>query len=311
MNTDPMIQDNKFQPLDKSIYKADHDKQYKSMSFSQDVWRRLKKHKPAMISLFFLIVITFMAFAGPYMNEHDADYQNYDSIKMEPTMENDYWFGTDTLGRDMWTRTWEGAKISLLIGVVAATLDVIFGVVYGAIAGYFGGRIDFIMMRFIEIIVSIPNIIFTILLLMVIERGILAIIIAIALTGWVGMARLIRGQVMSLKSREYVLAARSLGTKPMKLIRVHLIPNMVGPMMVNMSFTIPAAIFAEAVLSFIGLGVPLPDASLGSLVNDGRKLLLLEPHLLFFPATIITLIILSFSIFGDGLRDAVDPRLRK
>ncbi|MGM7680666.1 ABC transporter permease [Cytobacillus sp. Hm23] len=311
MNTDPMIQDKRFQPLDKSIYKADHDKQYKSMSFSQDVWRRLKKHKPAMISLFFLVVITFMAFAGPYMNEHDADYQNYDSIKMEPTMENDYWFGTDTLGRDMWTRTWEGAKISLLIGVVAATLDVIFGVVYGAIAGYFGGRIDFIMMRFIEIIVSIPNIIFTILLLMVIERGILAIIIAIALTGWVGMARLIRGQVMSLKSREYVLAARSLGSKPMKLIRVHLIPNMVGPMMVNMSFTIPAAIFAEAVLSFIGLGVPLPDASLGSLVNDGRKLLLLEPHLLFFPATIITLIILSFSIFGDGLRDAVDPRLRK
>ncbi|WP_214481765.1 ABC transporter permease [Bacillus sp. SM2101] len=311
MNTDPMIQDKRFQPLDKSIYKADHDKQYKSMSFSQDVWRRLKKHKPAMISFFFLIVITFMAFAGPYMNEHDADYQNYDSIKMEPTMENDYWFGTDTLGRDMWTRTWEGAKISLLIGVVAATLDVIFGVVYGAIAGYFGGRIDFIMMRFIEIIVSIPNIIFTILLLMVIDRGILAIIIAIALTGWVGMARLIRGQVMSLKSREYVLAARSLGTKPMKLIRVHLIPNMVGPMMVNMSFTIPAAIFAEAVLSFIGLGVPLPDASLGSLVNDGRKLLLLEPHLLFFPATIITLIILSFSIFGDGLRDAVDPRLRK
>ncbi|MDX8366359.1 ABC transporter permease [Cytobacillus sp. IB215665] len=311
MNTDPMIQDKRFQPLDKSIYKADQDKQYKSMSFSQDVWRRLKKHKPAMISLFFLVVITFMAFAGPYMNEHEADYQNYDSIKMEPTMENDYWFGTDTLGRDMWTRTWEGAKISLLIGVVAATLDVIFGVVYGAISGYFGGRIDFIMMRFIEIIVSIPNIIFTILLLMVIERGILAIIIAIALTGWVGMARLIRGQVMSLKSREYVLAARSLGSKPMKLIRVHLIPNMVGPMMVNMSFTIPAAIFAEAVLSFIGLGVPLPDASLGSLVNDGRKLLLLEPHLLFFPATIITLIILSFSIFGDGLRDAVDPRLRK
>ncbi|NDI36190.1 ABC transporter permease [Chengkuizengella sediminis] len=311
MNTNPSTTNEKFTPLNKETLFA-NEKDYKSVSFSQDVWRRLKKHKPAMVSIAVLITITLLVFVGPFMNEHDATSQNYEMIKLKPTMEGSYWFGSDDLGRDMWTRTWEGAKVSLLIGVVAALLDVVFGIVYGVISGYFGGRTDFIMMRFIEIIVGIPNIIITILLVIILEPGITAIIIAIAVSGWAGMARLVRGQVLSLKNKEFILAARSLGTKPAKMMRVHLIPNMVGPVLVNISFTIPYAIFAEAVLSFIGLGVPVPDASLGTLINDGRKFLLTgSPYLLFIPATILTLIVTAFSIFGDGLRDAVDPRLRK
>ncbi|MDP5275542.1 ABC transporter permease [Chengkuizengella axinellae] len=316
MNTNPTISKDRFEKIDKNVL-FEGEKDYKSVSFSQDVWRRLKQHKPAMISIFILIFIVLMSLFAPLMNEHDAMTQIYtnsegeSNLKHTPTLTDNNWFGTDEFGRDMWTRTWEGARVSLLIGVIAASLDVVFGIVYGVIAGYFGGRADFLMMRFIEIIVSIPNIIIVVLLILVLEPGITAIIIAIALTGWVGMARLVRGQVFSLKNREFILAARSLGTKPAKMMSMHLIPNMVGPVLVNISFTIPFAIFTEAFLSFIGLGVPVPYASLGSLISDSRNFVTTYPFLLLIPATILTLIVTSFSIFGDGLRDAVDPKLRK
>lgn len=304
------ISNEMFQPLPKNSLDQEVITR-KSLTFWQDAWRRLKQNKVALSAMVILVIIIFMAIFGPMMNKHDFSTQNYDMLRKTPTLENQYWFGTDDLGRDIWTRLWSGARLSLFIGFVAAGLDLIIGVLYGTVSGYLGGRTDNIMMRIIEILAGIPSLIVTILLVMVLQPGVTAIIIAIALTGWIGMARLVRGQVLSLKSREFVMAARTLGANTQWMMMKHLVPNMMGPIIVLVSFTIPGAIFAEATLSFIGLGVPVPHASLGSLTSDGRNYLLNAPYILFFPATVISLVLLVFSLFGDGLRDALDPRLRK
>ncbi len=310
MNGKKPISNEMFQPLPKNSLDQEAITR-KSLTFWQDAWRRLKQNKIALSAMIILALIIFMAIFGPMMNKHDFSTQNYDMLRKTPTLENQYWFGTDDLGRDLWTRVWTGTRLSLFIGFVAAGLDLIIGVLYGTISGYLGGRTDNIMMRIIEILAGIPNLIVTILLVMVLQPGVTAIIIAIALTGWIGMARLVRGQVLSLKSREFVMAARTLGANTQWMMIKHLIPNMMGPIIVLVSFTIPAAIFAEATLSFIGLGVPVPQASLGSLTSEGRSWLLNAPYILFFPAFVISVVLLVFSLFGDGLRDALDPRLRK
>lgn len=222
-----------------------------------------------------------------------------------------YVFGTDYLGRDMFIRVIYGGRISLTVGFVAAFLNFVIGVLYGGIAGYFGGRIDNIMMRIVDIIGSIPTLLYVILLMVIMPPGLGTIIIALSITHWLGMARIVRGQVLSLKEQEFVLAAQTLGASTSRIMLKHLIPNIMGPVMVSVTMQVPAAIFTEAFLSFVGLGISAPKASWGALCNDALAGLFTYPYQLFYPAIAISVTILAFNLFGDGLRDALDPKLRK
>jgi len=280
-----------------------------SMTYWQDAWRRLKMNKVAMASLAFLIFLGIMAIIGPYLLPYKYSDQNLMMTNRPPSAE--HWFGTDYLGRDLFVRTWMGARISLTIGIAAALLDGIIGVIYGGISGYFGGQVDNIMMRIVDILYGIPYLILVILLMLVMGPGVVTIIVAMVMTGWVGMARLVRGQVLQLKEQEFVMAAKTLGASPARIILKHLIPNTIGPIIVSITFDVPAAIFTEAFLSYIGLGVQPPLASWGTLASDATNVLLLYPYQLFFPAFFISMTMLSFNLLGDGLRDALDPRLRK
>lgn len=225
--------------------------------------------------------------------------------------EDYYWFGTDTLGRDLFTRTWYGTRVSLYIAFLAAAIDMVVGVAYGGISAYYGGRVDNVMQRIIEILVGIPNLVVVILMIMILDPGIISITIALTITGWTGMARIVRGQVLKLKGQEFVLASRTLGASNGKILSRHLIPNTLAMIIVNTMFTIPSAIFFEAFLSFIGLGLQAPDASLGTLINEGFDALQINPHIMIFPAMVISLIMIGFNILADGLRDALDPKMRE
>ena len=290
--------------------KASYDKIVRpSLTYWSDAWRRLKENKLAIISLIILIAVVAMAFIGPKLKPYEYDYQDYAVINKEPDAE--HWFGTDELGRDIFVRCWEGAKVSLFVALVSTIINVTIGILYGGIAGYLGGRTDLIMMRFIEIIYSIPELLWVILLMVVLGQGLDTIIIAISITGWGGMARLVRGQVLQLKQMEFVLAAKTLGADTSRIITKHLIPNTMGPILINLNFQVPGAIFTEAMLSYIGLGIPEPLASWGTLAQRGTRMLLIHPYQLFFPALLISITMLAFNILGDGLRDSLDPKLRK
>ncbi|HBC98302.1 MAG TPA: diguanylate cyclase [Lachnoclostridium sp.] len=275
----------------------------------QDGWLRLKKNKAAVVCLFTLIAIGLLAILAPEFSRYSYKETNYDIIYQIPSME--HLFGTDQFGRDLWVRTWMGTRISLLIALVAALLDLTLGVTYGAVSALAGGKVDAVMQRIIEVLVGIPHLIIVILLMMVMPAGIWTIVVALSITGWVNMARLVRGSILKLKNQEFVLAARVLGTSTAGIIWKHLIPNTVGVIVINAMFTIPSAIFTEAFLSFIGIGMQEPKASLGVLINNGYQVLRNFPHVLIFPAIVIVLIMVCFSILGDGLRDALDPRMRK
>ncbi|KIL41739.1 diguanylate cyclase [Gordoniibacillus kamchatkensis] len=280
-----------------------------SVNYWKDAWRRLRKNRLAMAGLTILVLIALLAIFAPMFSHYKYDQQMLTLRNHGPSAE--YWFGNDDFGRDLWTRVWVGARISLMIGIIAAIIDLIVGVIYGGISGYFGGRVDDIMQRVIEIVYSIPYLLIAILLIMVIGPGVSSIILAYAITGWVPMARLVRGQVLSLKEQEYVLASRTLGSSPWRIIFRHLIPNALGIIIVQITFVVPQAIFVEAFLSFIGLGVRVPLASLGYLLSDGATYMRLYPHRLLFPTAVFSLILLSFNVLGDGLRDALDPKMRK
>ncbi len=279
------------------------------IGYWQDVWMRFRKNKLALTGLTIMPVLTIMAIIGPVISSWD--YRECDYGHFNEFVSSRHWFGTDYLGRDMFTRLWHGTRISLFIGVTAALIDLVIGVMWGGIAGYFGGVVDDIMMRIVDILYGIPYLLVVILLLVVMEPGLTSIIIAMSLTGWVGMARLVRGQVLQLKEMEYVLAARSIGASPSRIIARHLIPNTMGVVLVSLTSSIPGAIFGEAFLSFIGLGVPMPQASLGTLANEGYQVLRIYPQNMIIPAVVMSLLILSFNFVGDGLRDALDPRLRQ
>jgi oligopeptide transport system permease protein len=280
-----------------------------SISAWKDVWMRLKSNKIAMIGLIILMIIVLMSIVGPFLTPYNFETNNLMNTNKPPSFE--HWFGTDDLGRDMFDRTWMGATISLRVGLFAALIDLVIGVIYGGIMGYYGGRVDEVMNRAAEIMYSIPHLLIIILLVVVMQPSLFTIVIALGLTGWVNMAWIVRGQIMQLKTQDYVLASRSLGAGSSRIIFRHLIPNAIGPIIVTLTLTVPAAIFAEAFLSFLGLGVQSPAASWGTMISDARSSMTIFPWRIFFPAVFISLTILAFNIFGDGLRDAFDPKLRK
>jgi len=281
-----------------------------SMTYWQDAARRFKKNKVAVASLIYMMLIILGAILIPLFTKRSMSEQDLMSTYLKP-FTGGYIFGTDELGRDLWVRVWYGARISLFIGFAAAFVDFIIGVIVGGIAGYYGGKIDNFLMRIVDILIGIPYLMVVILLTMVFSPGVLTIVVALSITGWTGMARLVRGQIMQLKEQEFVLAAKVLGANAPRIILKHLLPNSLGVVIVRMTLNIPSAIFSESFLSYIGLGVRLPIASWGSLSSDGVAAFQQFPHVLFIPAAFICLTMLALNILGDALRDALDPKLRK
>lgn len=278
------------------------------MSFWQDAWRRLKQNRLATTGLGVIIFLIIMAIFAPYISGYSFDEQNLGEPNVGPGAK--YWFGTDGLGRDIFNRVWIGARVSLFIGFAASAIDLVIGVIYGAIAGYAGGKVDEVMMRICDILYGLPYILVVVLLLVVMQPGLFTIIIAMSITAWVNMARIVRGEMLRLKDEEFVMATRSMGANMTHIIFKHLIPNSLGPILVTLTFSIPNAIFTEAFLSFLGLGIQDPMASWGSLTKDGVDAMQYYPWMLLFPALFISLAMLSFNVLGDGLRDALDPRMR-
>ncbi|MBM7644025.1 oligopeptide transport system permease protein [Scopulibacillus daqui] len=309
-----------------------------STSFWKDAMRRLVKNKAAVVSAIVIVFLIIMSIFGPMMNKYGYDDQDLSRANLPPkipflanihwlpfdgvdsngidqykakNIKEDFWLGTDKFGRDQWTRIWKGTQISLFIAFAAAMIDLIIGVAYGGISAYFGGRVDNVMQRIIEVLSGIPQLIILILAIMVLKPGIVSIIIAMVITGWTTMARIVRSQILKLKSSEYVLASRTLGANHSRLILKHLLPNSLGQIIITTMFTVPSAIFFEAFLSFIGLGIPVPKASLGTLINDGFQSLQIFPFQVLWPAVVISLLLIAFNLLGDGLRDAFDPKQRK
>lgn len=302
-----IISKEKFAPVPKDIVSAQKIHR-PSLSYWQDAWRRLKLNKAAMFSLYFLGFIAIVAVFGPLI------FTDYRSNHLEETFLNPnakYWFGTDELGRDFFARVIRGTRTSLFIGITASLVTTAFGVVYGGISGYLGGALDDVMMRFIDVISTIPDMIILILLLIVLPSGIPTLLLAMCLTSWTGIARIVRGQLLTIKEQDYVLVARTQGASASRIISKHLIPNALGPIIVRLTMAIPAFIFEEAFLSFINLGVRTPEPSWGNLGLTGVQQFIQHPYLLIIPALFLCFTTLALNLFGDGLRDALDPKMRK
>lgn len=286
-----------------------------SIGYWKDAWMRLKKDKVALISLGIVILIVIGAIFVPKFSSYDYAANDLTSTNLKPSA--DHWFGTDQLGRDIFVRVFFGARYSLIIAVVAALINLVIGVLYGGIAGFFGGKVDSILMRIVDVIYSIPLTIYVIILMTILNKpgsggsGLWTIILALSISYWIGMARIVRGDVLQLKQQEFVLAAKALGASNFKILIRHLIPNCIGSIMVTMTLLIPEAVFTEAFLSFIGLGLVPPKASLGTLANEAMQAIYTYPYQLVFPAVMICLIILGFNLFGDGLSQALDPKNKR
>jgi len=293
-------------PADK---KVKNDIVRPSQTYWQDAWRRLKGDKLAMAGLIFAIFITLVAVFGPMVSKYNYYAQDLSIANQGPSAQ--HWLGTDKFGRDMLVRILYGARISLTVGFAASVLNIVIGVLYGGIAGYFGGMIDNIMMRIVDVLYSIPMTIYVILLMCIMGASLKSIIIALAIGFWLTMARIVRSEIISLKEQEFVLAAKALGASSFRIILRHLIPNSMGPIIVTLTLSVPSAIFTESFLAFIGLGVSAPQASWGTLASDALEGFQLYPYQLFFPALAICLTMLAFNFLGDGLRDALDPKMRK
>ncbi|GKX67084.1 ABC transporter permease [Inconstantimicrobium mannanitabidum] len=280
-----------------------------NISYWQDAWRRLKKNPMAMCALGVLIIIIILAIVGPSIK--GLDYVSINSSQKNIKPNGQYWFGTDNFGRDLFSRIWIGARISIAIALSATAIKVVIGSLYGAAMAYFGGFVDQLLMRIIEIISSIPDLILTMLIMIVLGNGKVSLLIALCFTAWINTARMLRGQIMQLRECEYVLAAEALGASPARIITKHLIPNTIGLLILDIATAIPGIIFAESSLSFLGIGLQTPDFSLGSLLASGQSAMAFYPYQLVCPSIVLCLIVLSFNLFGDGLRDALDPKLRQ
>lgn len=281
----------------------------RGVSLWQDAWRRLQKNRLALMGLGVLVTMTLAALLTPWIAPYSYDAQNLALGAAPPSTQ--HWLGTDTLGRDLLTRILYGSRISLMVGFVATGVALGIGILYGTIAGYAGGRVDAAMMRLVDIMYALPFMIFIILLMVVFGRNIVLLFFAIGAVEWLTMARIVRSQVQTLRQQEFVEAAVSLGLSRWLIIRRHLIPNTLGPVIVYTTLTIPGVILLEAFLSFLGLGIQPPQSSWGSLISAGVETMEEYPWLLLFPGLVLSITLFALNFLGDGLRDALDPRAAK
>jgi oligopeptide transport system permease protein len=325
---------------------VDNVEHYSNRNYFQDICYRISHNPVAMVSLILIVIILLFAILAPVFSPYTYKEVHSEQSNLEPRIpvleklgifdggtvttydENGqkvevnayearglgdvyHYFGTDNLGRDIWTRTAEGTRLSLLIAGVAVLIDIFIGVLFGLISGYFGGIVDTVMQRIIEILSGIPTLVVVTLLLVILKPGLVSIIVAMVFTGWINMSRIVRAQVLKLKNREYVLASKTLGASSRDIIFKDLLPNTLGQIIVTFMFSIPNAIFTEAFLAFIGLGVPNPMASLGTLINEGYKSAMTYPYMIILPVVVLGLLMLCFNLFADGLRDAIDPQMKQ
>ncbi|HOK65074.1 MAG TPA: ABC transporter permease [Bacillota bacterium] len=280
-----------------------------SLTYWADVWRRFKQNKLAIFGLVLMVSILVMIFVGPLISGKNYKYMDSSVKNLRPNSE--YWFGTDDMGRDIFTRVCYGGRISILIGFLCTIVMFVIGSTLGALAGLKGGWVDNLIMRFAEVIGNLPYLIIVVILTMVMGRSIFAIVLAMSITSWVGTCRMVRGQILQLKELDYIEAATALGADTARVIFKHLLPNALGIIMVDITMSIPGFIFGEAFLSYVGLGVRPPETSWGALASAGQQQLMFHPHVLFFPCLMIVLTTLAFHLVGDGLAEALDPKLRK
>jgi len=276
----------------------------------EDAWHRLLKNRAAVHSAFVMAFIILLVVFGPMLISWESDFTDWDHTSTPPSVESGHWFGTDAVGRDILVRTLEGGRISLLVGLVATIVSLLIGVSYGATAGFFGGRADRIMMRVVDIVYALPFMFFVILLMVVFGRNIVLIFVAIGAINWLDMARIVRGQTLSLKNTEFIEAAKACGVSDWAIIRRHIVPNLLGVVIVYVTLTIPQVILIESFLSFLGLGVQEPMSSWGALVSGGAQDMESAPWTLIVPAVFLTVTLYCFNYIGDGLRDAFDPKDR-
>ena len=281
----------------------------KGSSLWRDAWHRLQKNKMALLGLMVMITMCIAALLTPWITVYGYEEQNLVLGASPPSAE--HWLGTDTLGRDLLTRILYGSRISLAVGFIATAVALLIGVIYGTVAGYMGGRVDAAMMRLVDILYALPFMIFIILLMVIFGRNILLLFLAIGAVEWLTMARIVRGQVQSLRQQEFVEAAVSIGLGPWAIIRRHLIPNTLGPVIVYTTLTIPNVMLLESFLSFLGLGIQPPQSSWGLLISYGVETMEEYPWLLIFPGLALSLTLFALNFLGDGLRDALDPRAAK
>lgn len=278
-------------------------------SLWQDAWIKLRKNHLALFGLGVLIVLIISSLLTPWIAPYSYEAQNLDLGATAPSVS--HWLGTDIFGRDMLTRIMYGGRVSLMVGFIATAVALIIGILWGAVAGFFGGKIDAVMMRIVDILYALPFMIFIVLLMVVFGRNILLLFLAIGAVEWLTMARIVRGQVMALRNQEFVEAANSLGLSQWTIIRRHIIPNTLGPVIVYTTLTIPSVMLLEAFLSFLGLGIQPPESSWGLLINYGVETMEEYPWLLIFPGIALSLTLFALNFLGDGLRDALDPRTSK
>ena len=275
------------------------------MKHRQNIWQRLFSSQIAVTSSFIILLVCVSAVLAPWIAPYPYDFQDAKQLLSLPSTE--HWMGTDRLGRDLFSRLLYGARISMVIGIGTAVVALVWGTLYGAISGYVGGRVDNMMMRFVDIVYSLPDLLFIILITVLIGRGVLGIFLALSLVSWVTVARIIRGEVLRLREMSYIEAARAIGVSHSRILLVHILPNTLGLLIVTLTFRIPVAILAESTLSFIGLGIAPPAASWGTLANEGWAAMRFYPHLILFPSLTIFITMLSFNFLGNAFRDAFDP----
>lgn len=301
------VQQSRFELADQSKFNADEVVR-PNIGYWQDAWRRLKKNKLAMVALIMLIILAVMSWLGPIIANQDYTTLTPKFKNLPPSKE--HWLGTDYLGRDLFCRLWAGLRVSVIVALVASTIKVVVGCIYGAVMAYFGGIVDDIMMRIVEVLNSIPDLIVTLLILVVLGNGYFQLLFALCVVNWTGTARMIRGQILKLRESEYVMASQALGASAKRVIVKHLIPNTLGLLILDMAQSIPNIIFSETILSFLGIGLLPPAFSLGTLLSAGQEAMAFYPTHLLYPSLLLCLLVLSFNILGDGLRDALDPQLR-
>ena len=312
------------------------DKEYFATSYLKDVWNHFKKNKGSVIGLIIILIIILLAIIAPMVSKYTYDqitleyqslppripgleklgifngYENGVDMYAKAGCKNLYFlFGTDIYGRDIWTRVWTGTRVSLIIALSAVAIDILIGMTYGLVSGYFGGVVDMVMQRIVEIINGVPTLVAVTLLGLILPPGIISVVVALMIPGWIGMSRIARAEMLKLKESEFILASRTLGEKNSSIIFREIMPNSFGQLIVMTMFSIPNAIFTEAFLSFVGLGIQPPGASLGALISDGYKSLTVHPHIIASPIIVLALLMLSFNLFADGLRDAFDPNQKQ